>query len=97
MMTEEMNRPATVVGVRTRRGYRDATPGVRAWTGRSAIRSATTTPRPAIATTEAGKTRVSGMRVSARTIVSLSSEGAVAPGSTASARRETGDSLLTSG
>jgi len=80
------------------RGLRRAAPlGVRGWTGRSAIRSATTTPRPPIATTEEGKTRVSGMRVSARTVRALSSEGPTDPGRTTSARRNAGDPPLTSG
>ena len=51
------------------RGPRRAAPlGVRGWTGRSAILAATTTPRPPIATTETGKTRVSGMRFVARVV-----------------------------
>ena len=49
-----------------RRALRAAPLGVRAWTGRSAILAATSTPRPQIATTETGKTRVSDLRVVAR-------------------------------
>jgi hypothetical protein len=49
-----------------RRASHAATLGVRAWTGRSAILAATSTPRPPIATTETGKTRVSDLRVAAR-------------------------------
>ena len=49
-----------------RRAPRMAPLGVRAWTGRSAILAATSTPRPPIATTETGKTRVSDLRVVAR-------------------------------
>jgi hypothetical protein len=42
---------------------------VHAWTGRSALSSATTTPRPHIATAGARRTRVSAMRLFASRIV----------------------------
>jgi hypothetical protein len=54
-----------------RRAVRAAVAGVRAWTGRSAIRAATSTPRAPIATTETGKTRVSDLRVPARPALTL--------------------------
>jgi hypothetical protein len=97
MMTEAFTRPAFVARVSRRRGDRAVSLGVRAWTGRSAILSATTSPRPPIATTETGTTRVSGMRLSARTIGQLAIERPVVPGRIAFARREAGEPPLTSG
>ena len=61
-MSEAVVRPNPVQQLSVRGTRRAAPLAVRGWTGRSAISSVTTTPRPAIATTEEGKTRVSGMR-----------------------------------
>jgi len=96
-MTEALSRPANVARVNKRRGIRAASLGARAWTGRSAIRAATTTPRPPLATTETGKTRVSEMRLSARIIGRPVMGAPVGPESTAFARRDAGDPPLTSG
>ena len=52
-----------------RGGSRPAPLAVHAWTGRSAISSATTTSRPHIATAGARRTRVSEMRLLAARIV----------------------------
>ena len=45
-----------------RKPFKGAPLNVAAWTGRSALSRVTTTPRPALATAGAGKTRVSEMR-----------------------------------
>lgn len=52
-----------------RGGSRPAPLDVHAWTGRSALSSATTTPRPHIATAGARRTRVSDVRLSAARVV----------------------------
>jgi hypothetical protein len=49
---------------RSRSGSRSAPLFVRAWTGRSALSSATSTPRPYIATAGERLTRVGAMRLS---------------------------------
>ena len=54
---------------RIRGGFRGATLAVHAWTGRSALSSATTTSRPHIATAGARRTRVSDVRLPAAGIV----------------------------
>ena len=59
-----------------RGGSRPAPLAVHAWTGRSAISSATTTSRPHIATAGARRTRVSEMRLPAARIVRLLLNGA---------------------
>ena len=95
-MIEAVSRPA-IARAGKRRVARAAPLGARAWTGRSAILSATTTPRPPIATPETGTTRVSGMRLSARTPGQLAIELPAVPGRIAFARRKAGHPPLTSG
>jgi hypothetical protein len=96
-MSEAVVRPNSVQQLSVRGTRRAAPLAVREWTGRSAISSVTTTPRPAIATTEEGKTRVSGMRVSARTTGALAGERPAAPGRTTPARRNACDPPLMGG
>ena len=80
-----------------RRAQRTAPLGVRAWTGRSAILAATSTPRPPIATTETGKTRVSDLRVVARPVDALLSRARAGRGRLAFAHGSAGDPRLMAG
>ncbi len=77
-----------------------ATPlDVRAWTGRSAVSSATTTLRPHIATAGARKTRVSAVRISAsrcRSAIALR-VATIGPGITSLEPRNVGASSAASG
>jgi hypothetical protein len=54
--------PAKAQTFGARKPFKGAPLNVAAWTGRSALSRVTTTPRPALATAGAGKTRVSEMR-----------------------------------
>jgi hypothetical protein len=55
--------PAHTPSFGARTLFKGAPLNVGAWTGRSALSRVTTTPRPALATAGAGKTRVSEMRM----------------------------------
>lgn len=57
--------PTIARQIRPRFVLRSAPLAVRAWTGRSALSTATTTSRPHIATAGARRTRVSDMRLAA--------------------------------
>jgi hypothetical protein len=57
--------PTIARQIRARLLSRSAPLAVRAWTGRSALSTATTTSRPHIATAGARRTRVSEMRLAA--------------------------------
>ena len=73
-----------------RGGSRPAPLDVHAWTGRCALSSATSTPRPHIATAGTRRTRVSAMRfLAARIVPSLHKRASAGSGSTR-ARREPG-------
>lgn len=67
-MTERFMDPTALCVQNVCSGSRAAPLDVHAWTGRSALSSATTTPRPHIATAGARRTRVSAMRLSASRI-----------------------------
>ena len=62
-MGEPAIRPRAFRGIRRARLMRAAPLDVRAWTGRSAVSSATDTLRPRIATAGTGRTRVSVARL----------------------------------
>jgi hypothetical protein len=68
-MAESFLIPAAAYLEGVRGGSRPAPLDVHAWTGRSALSSATTTSRPHIATAGARRTRVSEMRLLAARIV----------------------------
>jgi hypothetical protein len=64
-----------------RKPFKGAPLNVHAWTGRSALSRVTTTPRPALATAGAGKTRVSEMRAfSGRTTLARPAVARMKPG-----------------
>jgi len=63
-MTELVIRPRALSGKRRPRILRTAPLRVQAWTGRSAVSSATDTQRPRIATAGTGRNRVSVARLS---------------------------------
>jgi hypothetical protein len=84
---------------RRRHALRAAPLDVRAWTGRSAVSSATTTLRPHIATAGARRTRVSAVRLSASRRRSAFAMRAttIRPGRTALEPRNVGQFSATSG
>jgi hypothetical protein len=97
VMTEPLVHAPNTHRPTRRRAPRTALLGVRAWTGRSAILAATSTPRPPIATTETGKTRVSDLRVAARPADALLPCARAGRGDLAFAHGSAGDPRLMAG